>query len=59
MRQLADVALGQVRIIEGAEHTELASGLAARPVVTPIVGVAAIGDGGDAPVPRDRGQVGV
>ena len=53
-RQRADVVLGQPGLVERADDAELARGAAAGTVVAAVVGVVAVGDGGEAALAGQR-----
>src|SRR4029079_4963479 len=56
-RPLAEFRLGPRDLRERADHAELTRRLAPGTIVPPIVGVAAVGDGVEAALARDRRQV--
>ena len=47
-RELANLVFGEARLVERAQHAELARGLAPGPIVAAIVRVAAVDDRRDA-----------
>ena len=55
-RQLADLLLGEPGLVERTAHAELARRLPARTVVAAIIGVAAVGNHGDAALGANAGQ---
>src|SRR5262245_53933663 len=54
VRQRPDLGLGEPGLVERAEDAELPRGLPARAVVAPVVGVAAVGDGCESALARER-----
>src|SRR5688572_22585567 len=58
-RQLADIVLGQTRFVERAADAEFPRRFPAGPIITAIVGIASVGDGGETAISGKGGQRGV